>query len=315
MYGRFVIGLPLLVLAELLIDPAIRQAVAEFVDSGLVKDQALPDFTNLLRKVMRARDSWIAEAVIFILAFFPVFVFQHEWSAGAISSWHTTTAGISPAGWWYALLSTPILRFITYRWAYRYFLWGFLLWKISWLNLTLMPTHPDRAAGLGFLSMAQRHFGILFCALGCAFAGRVANTMTFEGATLSSFKFLMVGFVILSVIVGLLPLALLEPKLRKVRKAGLLDYGRFANLYTESFDRKWVHSSAPPSEALLGTADIQSLADLGNSFSLIDDMRIAPISRKLILQLASWAVVPLIPAIIFGTPTPVLLEELMKMVF
>jgi hypothetical protein len=280
-----------------------------------VKDQELPDFTNLLRKVMRARDSWIAEAVIFILAFFPVFVFQHEWGTGAVSSWHTTAAGMSPAGWWYALLSTPILRLITYRWAYRYILWGFLLWKISWLNLTLMPTHPDRAAGLGFLSMAQRHFGILFCALGCAFAGRVANTMAFEGATLSSFKFLMVGFVILSVIVGLLPLALLEPKLRKVRKAGLLDYGRFANVYTESFDRKWVHSSAPPSEPLLGTADIQSLADLGNSFSFIDDMRIAPISRKLILQLASWAAVPLIPAIIFGTPTPVLLEELMKMVF
>jgi hypothetical protein len=315
MYGRFLIGLPLLLLAELVIDPAIRQAVAEFVDARLLKDQELPDFENVLRRVLRIRDSWIVEVILFVLAFFPVFLFQHEWVAGAVSSWHTTAGGLSMAGWWYAVLSAPLLSFITYRWGFRYFLWAFLLWRISRLHLTLMPTHPDHVAGLDFLGMTQKHFGILFCALGCAFAGRVANTMLYEGAPLSSFKFLMVGFLILSLIVGLLPLALLAPKLKKVRKAGLLEYGRFANTYTESFDRKWVHPIDQPSEALLGTSDIQSLADLGSSYSLIEDMKTAPISRKLLQQLALWAALPLIPLIVFGTPTPQLMHELMKMVF
>jgi len=65
---------------------------------------------------------------------------------------------------------------------------------------------------------------------------------------------------------------------------------------------------------LLGTADIQSLADLGNSFACIEGMSLAPISKRLVVQLALQIVTPLIPIIIFGTPTPELVNALMKMV-
>jgi len=123
-----------------------------------------------------------------------------------------------------------------------------------------------------------------------------------------------VGFVVLSVTVGLLPLASLSPKLMKVREAGLLEYGRLAKAYTESFDRKWVHCAARPSDPMLGTPDLQSLADLGNSFAFIANMRKTPISRKLIQQLAGWTAIPLVPIIIFGTPVPELVQEVMKMI-
>jgi hypothetical protein len=313
-YGRIVVCLPLLLLAELVIDPAIRQALAEFVGARLVQDQQLPDFEKVLQRAQRLRDSWVPEVILLVLAFFPTFLFQHEWTAGAVSSWHTTARGLTAAGWWFAVFSAPLLRFIIYRWFFHYFIWGLLLWRISRLDLTLMPTHPDHAAGLNFLAMTQKHFGILFCALGFSFAGRVANSLMFEGAPLSSFKSLMVGFVVMSVIVGLLPLALLAFKLRTVRKAGLLAYGRFANTYTESFDRKWIHCDDRHAELLLGTGDIQSLADLGNSFAFVEGMRIAPISKRLVLQLAAQAALPLAPVILFGTPTPELVHAVMKMV-
>jgi hypothetical protein len=99
-----------------------------------------------------------------------------------------------------------------------------------------------------------------------------------------------------------------------VRKAGLLTYGRLANTYTGSFDRKWVHRDAAPSEPLLGTGDIQSLADLGNSFAVIERMRTAPISKRLVLQIAGQAAIPLVPLIILGTPAPELVRAVMKMV-
>jgi len=314
MYGRLLVGLPLLLYAELVIDPAIRQAVSEFVDARLVLDQELPEFESILRRVRQMRDSWIPEVILIVFAFFPVFLFQHEWVTGVITNWHTTAKGLSAAGWWYAVVSAPLMRYIAYRWVFRYFLWPVLLWQISRLQLTLMPTHPDRAAGLNFLSMTQKHFGILACALGCSVAGRVANMMLFEKAPLSSFESALVGFVALSVILGLLPLALWIPKLKKVRKEGLLEYGRFAKTYTESFDRKWVHYSASPSEPMLGTPDLQSLADLGNSFAFIEKMRWAPISRKLVQQLAGWTAIPLVPIIILGTPTPQLVREVMKLI-
>jgi hypothetical protein len=313
-YGRFILGLPLLILAEIVIDPAIRQAVAEFVDARLVSDQELPEFERILRRAQRLRDSWIPEITLLVLAFFPIFVFQHEWTSGAVSSWHTSPQGLTAAGWWYAIFSAPMMKFITYRWGFRYFIWAYFLWRVSKLRLLLMPTHPDHAAGLNFLGLTQKRFGILFCAMGCSFAGRVANSVFLEGIPLGSFKALMVGFVVLSVILALLPLVLLAPKLSKVRKAGLLEYGRLANSYTEQFDRKWVHSAQKAPEPLLGTGDIQSLADMGNSFAFVDAMSIAPITRRLTVQLAVQAALPLIPLIILGTPTPELIHAVLKMV-
>ena len=314
MYGRFLLALPLLIIAELVIDPEIRLGVGEFLDGGFVPQSELAEFDGILREVQRLRDSWIPETTLLILAFFPYFLVQSEWARGAISTWHTSAHGLTTAGWWFAVVSAPPLHFVIYRWAFRYFVWAMLLWRISRLHLTLVPTHPDRAGGLNFLSLVQKHFGILFCALGCAFAGRVGNALLYEAAPLASFRFLIPGFIVLAVIFGLLPLVLLAPRLLHVRKYGLLEYGRLAKSYNLSFDQKWVHCRQSPSEPLLGTSDIQSLADMGNSFKLVDDMNIAPITKRLVLQLAAQAAAPLIPIIIFATPTPELVKAVMRMV-
>jgi len=314
MYGRFLLGLPLLLFAELLIDPVVRHAVSEFVDARLVPAQELPALENILRRVQQIRDSWIPEVILIVLAFFPTFLFQHEWVTGDLTSWHTAAQAMSTAGWWYAVVSAPVIRYIAYRWVFRYFLWAVLLLKISRSQLILMPTHPDRAAGVNFLATSQRHFGILGCALACSVAGRVANLMVFEGAPLASFKYQLVGFVVMSVILGVLPLALWAPKLMEVRKNGLLDYGRFAATYTKSFDSKWVHCAARPAESMLGTPDLQSLADLGNSFFFVENMRKVPVNRKLIQQLTVWTSIPFVPIIIFGTPTAELIQAVMKLI-
>jgi len=314
MYGRLLLGLPLLLVAEVVVDPAIRECVAEFLDGQLVPQREIPQFMEILRGAQRLRDSWIIEFVLFALAFFPTFIFQHEWTSAAISSWHTTARGLTPAGWWFAAFSAPLIRFIAYRWAFRYLLWALLLWRISRLNLVLMPTHPDHAAGLNFLSIAQERFALLFCALGCSLAGRIANGLAFEGASLASFKFIIVGFVVLCLIVGLLPLMVLTPKLIRTRRLGVLEYGRLANTYTRSFDGKWVHPAEPANESLLGTSDIQSLADMGNSFSVIEEMRIFPITRKMVFQMATLALIPILPVIILGSPTAELVNVVLKTV-
>jgi len=313
-YGRLLLCLPLLVVAEIVIDPAIRLSVRQFVAAGIVQDDVLPKFDSVLTRIQKLRDSKIPEFLLLGLAFFPVFLFEHEWTAGAVSSWHTSAKGLTTAGWWYAFISAPLLRFLIFRWAFRYFVWSALLRRISRLDLVLMPTHPDRAAGLNFLAVMQQRFGILFCALGCTFAGRMANSLVFEGATIQSFQSLMIGFVVLSLIISLLPLALLTPKLMMVRWKGLLEYGRLATAYTQDFDRKWVHRTTAAAEPLLGTSDIQSLADMGNSFGFVNAMMIAPISKALVLQLAAQAALPLIPVIIIGTPAPELIKAVIKMV-
>jgi len=313
-YGRLLIGLPLLLVAEVVIDPAIRSAVKEFVDARLIQEKELPEFERVLHRAQKLRDSVIPELVLLLLAFFPVFLFQHEWQTGAISSWHSTPKGLTAAGWWYAAVSTPFLRFFLYRWAFRYFIWTLLLWKLSRTPLHLIPTHPDRAAGLGFLSITQTRFGVLFCALGCSFAGHVANSVTHEGASLASFNILIAAFAVLCVIVGVCPLMLWVPKMARVRRTGLREYAAFSNQYTEEFDRKWIHFSEPPSEALLGSGDVQSLADLANSYQVIEEMSIAPITKGLVIKLAVLAGAPLIPVIVAVTPTSEIVNAILKMV-
>lgn len=69
-------------------------------------------------------------------------------------------------------------------------------------------------------------------------------------------------------IILLAPLLVFSPKLLMTKRRGLLEYSALANEYTQSFDRKWIRKENPEGELLLGSADIQSLADLGNSFEL-----------------------------------------------
>lgn len=313
-YGRFLVALPILILAEIIIEPGIRMVVAEFVKGRIVPTEEMHRFDSILQTAQRWRDSAIPEMALLVLAFFPLFLFQREWAPGVVSSWHTTGHGLTAAGWLFAIFSAPMLRFITYRWVFRYLLWSTLLWRIGRLRLVLMPTHPDHAAGLLFLAVAQRRFGILFCAFGAVFAGRMANNIVFERIPLSSFESLMAGFIVLAVLIALLPLALVAPTLRIVRNKGLVEYGRLARTYTESFDRKWVHNDDRSSEPLLGTSDIQSLADMGNSFELVQAMNIAPITKRLVLQIAVQAALPMVPVIVVGTPTSQLVRAIIKMV-
>jgi hypothetical protein len=313
-YGRLLLALPLLLIAEVVIDPGIRSAVEEFVEEGIVPEKELPAFEAVLHRVQGWRDSAVPELILLALAFFPVFLFQHEWKPGIVSTWHSTATGFTTAGWWYVAFSAPLFRFILYRWIFRYFIWGLLLFRISRLRLRLLPTHPDRLAGLEFLSRVQARFGILLCALGCAFAGNVANRVIHEGSSLTSFKVLVPVFLVLSVIVGVCPLVLWSPRMARVRRNGLEEYGRLGSRYTDAFDRKWVHFTEPPSEQLLGTADIQSLADLGNSYEVIAEMSIMPITKKLAVQLAALAALPLLPVAIYATPTATLVKAIMKMI-
>ena len=49
-------------------------------------------------------------------------------------------------------MSLPIFQFLLCRWYFRLFIWARFLWQVSRIDLSLVPTHPDRVGGLGFLS-------------------------------------------------------------------------------------------------------------------------------------------------------------------
>ncbi len=86
----------------------------------------------------------------------------------------------------------------------------------------------------------------------------------------------LIGLVALMVLAVLGPLLVFSRQLEAAKRVGLREHGPLAQRYVREYDRKWLRGGAPPDEPLLGSADIQSLADLGNSFDSVKEMRWVP---------------------------------------
>jgi hypothetical protein len=315
MYGRYFVGLPLLVIAEVVIDPRIRRVVTTFDKSGLIGPEARPRYHAALEGIRRLRDSRLAELLLLVLASLPWFMLvdQQEWISQGLTTWHgNTSGGLSDAGWWFVFVSSPILRFLLFRWLWRYLVWSLLLYRVMELDLNLMPTHPDLMGGLGFVLDTQRHFGILFAGIGSFIAGRFGNSIAYFGVSVGSTTLPMLAFVIIAVVVVLCPLTLLTPKLSALRTAGLARYDELARNLTESFDAKWTRARVAPRGSLLGSLDPSSLADFVSSYGVIRDLRTVPVDRKLLFQVAAEAAAPLAILWIAATPAEHIVAGVLK---
>ena len=93
------------------------------------------------------------------------------------------------------------------------------------------------------------------------------------------------------------------------------EYGTLAQRYVREFDAKWLRGGAPPEEPFIGSADIQSLADLGNSFEVVKGMRMVPFTMQTVLQLAVATLLPVVPLMLTMISLEELLDRLLKMVF
>jgi hypothetical protein len=193
------------------------------------------------------------------------------------------------------------------------YLWASFLHSVSKLDLVLMPTHPDLAGGLGFLSLAQLRFGAITFAGGAVVAGQLGNAIAYGGSTVDGLKFIILAYCLCATLILVVPLLLVAPMLVPVQRRGLLEYGALATGYVQNFDAKWVHGRPPGGEALLGTADIQSLADLNNSYAIVRAMRMAPIDKQTLIGLVLAAAAPMAPVLILGTPADKLIATVLKL--
>jgi hypothetical protein len=319
-YARFIIAMPLLIIAELVVHQRMRPVVYYFVESGLVPERERQKFDAVINSALRLRNSVTAEVVLIALVYLlDVLVVWRGHLAIDAGSWHGTVVDgelrPSVAGWWFRCVSLPLLQFLLVRWYYRLFIWTRLLWQTSRLDLDLIPSHPDRSAGLGFLTLISYALTPLLLAQGALVAGVLADRIFFTGAKLPQFKPEIVALVILSVLIVVGPLLVFAPRLAKLKRLALREYGILAQRYTGQFHEKWIRGGAGPAEPLLGSSDIQSLADLSNSFDIIKEMRSVPFTPRALVRLLVAAVVPILPLLLTMIPAEELLQRLMKVVF
>lgn len=316
MHVRFLVAIPLFFLCETWVAPPMAQFVRDLVSSGVVPESGRPALAAVVRRIGRLKDPWLAE--IGFLAVVVVFAVAEPLGSlvgksGSAAMLQVETGGhVGPVLAWYLWFCLPLFRFLLLRWVWHLGLWCYFLWRVRRLDLHLIPTHPDRAGGLGYLEIVQEHFSTLAMAISAVLAASFAEGIA-SGTLAFETLYMLVPMVLLLVAVLFIgPLFLFSPGLWACRVTGWSEYMRMASRYVHGFDRKWIRGENAAGEPLLGTPDMQSLADLNNSVTIVCEMRMVPASRRLALSLAAAVLVPMAPLAALKYPVDELVVRVLR---
>lgn len=183
------------------------------------------------------------------------------------------------------------------------------------MDLRLIPSHPDLAAGLAFFSPTQAKYSFIAFALSAVFAASIGEQIVYGRASLSDQKLIIIGYLVIVPLVLLAPLLVFSPKLWVAKQKGLQEYSALAGEYTQAFHSKWIRKGAGEGEVLLGSADIQSLADMGNSFGFVRNMRTFPIDRNGLLPIVVATALPMLPLLLTVYPFDELVLKVIGLMF
>jgi hypothetical protein len=317
-HARFLLSLPLLIAAEVLVHRRLRQIVDQFKDRDLLPPEVEHKFDSIIASAMRLRNSIVIEMVLLAVSFTGGYWVWESAASLHTNTWYSQidngTASFTWAGYWYVFFSIPIFRFVLLRWYFRLCIWYLFLFRVSRLDLRLNALHPDRAGGLGFLGHSADAFAPVLMAQTIFLASVIANQIWHAGTSLTDFQFLIGGTVVFLMLIVLFPLAFFSIQMTSAKRAALREYGSFAAAYTADFREKWLGGAWTSRQEELGSGDIQSLADLGNSFAVVEDMGALPFRKELVVRLFVLLILPLLPLGLLIFPFEVLLKQLISLV-
>jgi hypothetical protein len=311
---RYLFVGPLLIASEAFVEPWLSQIVRQ-ARERLIPKEELTRFENLITRTIRFRDSFVVEALLILGSFGLQWVEVHVLPHTTSTSWHQLPGSGEPtyAYLWCVYFAKPLIRFLWLRWLWRYTVWSVFLLRLALLRFNVVPIYPDRNGGLEFISVGHGRFAVVALAFGAQVASMCAELIIYEGKSLASFKYEIAGVVIIVLLVFLTPLLAFSLKLLRAKRLALYDYGALANEYTSDFHNKWI-GGARGSEALLGTADIQALADMGNSYQVVREMKLSLINKDIILTFVVATLLPFLPLVLIVYPVNDLIKYVLKAV-
>lgn len=300
--ARFLISLPVMVAAPSLINRSLSNVVRYLWDAGIVVGEDRQRFQEAARDASRRSASVGVDVLLLVGAYATAL-----WAAWLLepegpSTWFANDLGsgarMTMAGWWYWLVSLPLARYVAFRCIWRVIVWWRFLRRLSRLNLRVVPTHPDRAGGLGLLGVGQLSFVTVVFAGSANLAASLASVMLRDAVVWSSLGPTIVVYLLLSLLFVFSPLFVFVNRLAHAKRRGLLDYGRLGVSLFDAFDSKWAAKNYDDQGKLLGDADPSSLADFGYPHQMVSEMRVVPISRRALLWVAGITLIPFAPLLL-----------------
>jgi hypothetical protein len=311
---RFLLVPPLLLFAESLCWPRLGALAAQFLEGGLIGAADYPRYREAVASTGRLMRSTRVEVGAVMLAYAVSLALLVSHPVSALPGWHgiytATTITLTPAGWWAALVSLPLLLLLEFGWIWRLCLWTRFLWRMNRLDLRLVAAHPDHSAGLRFLGYSLRAFLPLGFVFGVIVAGPVLNLVVHLGRPPLQFKYLIGGTALLAVAVLAGPLLIFVFRLIEEQRRGMLSYGMLAQRMGEEFEHKWLASGARPGAEALAASDFSATTDLYSIVSNVYAMQIVPLDLKNLLLLLVVTMLPFVPVALLSAPIDVILGKL-----
>jgi hypothetical protein len=303
---RALVATPLFALAALLLQRRTRERLAALDTARLAPANAVDRLGSRARAV---HDSLTIDLLALTSA---VVIGQLLFWRVIKAPFDVSSVAGGPATWIYGCVTFPLFLFLALRFALHWLIWAALLFALARLPLLPDAAHPDRAGGLGLLltpTVAFAPFSFGFVCVASAtwtrdiLAGRVhLPALIAPGAVL----------IVAMLVFAFAPLFVFVPLLIRARRNALQDYGILAARYVREFRSRWLQPATPAE--LLGTGDLQSLADLGNSFRFVEQTRFVPFGVRDLLAFAIVLLVPFAPVVLTEVPVHSLLLGIGKLV-
>jgi hypothetical protein len=311
---RCLIAIPLLVVAEAICIPLLQESAQHFLTSGLIRDADRPRFDKAIASTRRLRDSRIVEIIALALAYAAAVGVASAATALRPPAWHELPGSgaprLSPAGWWHAFVSLPLLLVLLLGWLWRLFLWARFLWLMSRLDLKLLPSHPDRSGGLQFVGHSLRAWTPVALVPSVIAAGTMADRIIDEKASLLDYKYMAVGLAAFVILMFSAPLLVFSGNLLRTWRRGVFQYGALADRVGHKFEKEWLAPQQPSATDPLETGAFSATTDLYQVVSNVYQMRFAPIDLQSIVFLAAATLLPYVPLLLVVEPLDVLLKKL-----
>jgi hypothetical protein len=316
---RFLVAVPALIFADAECIPRLVKIVNHFAETGLVAEPDKARFLSAVFSTHQFFNSTISHVIRLVLVYLVIVALALNFSADVTLSWHRSGSAsafhLSPAGWWHALVSLPLLLLVFFGWLWRLVLWTRFLFLVSRLDLQLIPAHADGAGGLKFLCSSLRGFRLISFACGAIVAGSIADQVL-QGKPPLAFKNLLIALMVFLVILFAGPLTIFLKKLRQIKGRGIFEYGALARNVGEQFEAKWLRPKESIYQESLDVQDFSATTDLYSITKNVYAMREVPFTLKdLIGPIGVSALLPFIPLALLVMPLEVILRGVVKLLF
>lgn len=303
MHARILIALPVLILIRKVIHKKTMAVIGYMADALLDEESRQKLITETMPRMRKLACSSWTEAILILIVVSSAFSLYQSGAyteiVGESTSWKidNTREGtvISLAGKWAAFISIPFFQFLLLQWMWRYIVWIMLLFHFSKLPLKLLPTHADRAGGIGILVLAQRSFSTIFLAGSMVISGQLIVLIMNAPDDILVVQRVCIGYVILSLILLLLPLLFFISKLVKTKQLGLLHLSKLGAEMSGTFEKDWLNDLPFEKRIEDRRVDSSMAFDYSSMFDVLQQLRVVPVTLRDIISIALIIAIPFIP--------------------